>query len=199
MDYTFRVVEAPSTSMLQLRELQDHLRADSTDDASEIFLLSIAATEYAQDIARRAFVTQTLEMSFQHWPSTANGFALLRPPVQSVTWIKYTKSDGTQVTLDTSIYKFLANCEPSRVILAFNQMWPADELDVGYPITIRYVAGYGDAAAVPQRYRHAVRLLVGHWFENREGVIVSPTSSSAGGAAIPFAIRSLLTTKRGKY
>ena len=36
---------------------------------------------------------------------------------------------------------------------------------------IRFVAGYGDdSESVPDQFAQAIRLIVGHWYENREAV-----------------------------
>ncbi|MCW5861278.1 MAG: head-tail connector protein, partial [Caldilineales bacterium] len=40
-------------------------------------------------------------------------------------------------------------------------------------IHIRFEAGYGAASAVPTRYKQALKLLVGHWYENREAILAT--------------------------
>ncbi len=54
---------------------------------------------------------------------------------------------------------------------------------------IEWVAGYGTSPAdIPERYRHAVRLLAGHWYEFREPV----SGSGAQPKEIPLGISALL-------
>jgi uncharacterized phiE125 gp8 family phage protein len=46
--------------------------------------------------------------------------------------------------------------------------WPVTQIRDD-AIKIEYVIGYGDAASdVPQTVRHALMMLVAHWYENRE-------------------------------
>lgn len=47
-----------------------------------------------------------------------------------------------------------------------------------------------DVPAVNETQRHACRLLVGHWYENREAV------SDAAGAEVPMAVQMLLQINR---
>ena len=117
-------------------------------------------------------------------------FRLWRAPAQSVTWIKYYALDGTLTTLDTSIYTVDVAAEPARIWPAYTQVWPAARL-VPQAINIRYVAGYGLAASVPDEIKHALKLLIGTWYENRESVIVGTISS-----LLPSAVESLLWSRR---
>jgi uncharacterized phiE125 gp8 family phage protein len=59
------------------------------------------------------------------------------------------------------------------------------------PIQVTYVAGYGAAASVPQKYKQAMLLLIGHWYENRETVIVGTISGP-----IALAVDSLIWLDR---
>jgi uncharacterized phiE125 gp8 family phage protein len=57
-------------------------------------------------------------------------------------------------------------------VLHADAAWPALG-DVAHPVTVRFVAGYGDeATAVPEPLRQGARLLIGHMYANRESVNV---------------------------
>ena len=45
------------------------------------------------------------------------------------------------------------------------------------------------AATVPENIRQAMRLLIAHWFEQREGALVTPGSNAV---VLPYGIDSLL-------
>ena len=62
------------------------------------------------------------------------------------------------------------------------------------PIEITYVCGYGYGDSVPQRWKQAVLLLAGHWFENREATVAGTTVRT-----IPFAVESLINLDRGSF
>jgi len=40
-------------------------------------------------------------------------------------------------------------------------------------VTVRFVSGYGLAAAVPTLLKQAMLLLIGHWYANRESVVMT--------------------------
>ena len=197
MTYDFSVVTAPTEYPVSLAEAKAHLRTGNDED-DLISSLIATAVDVCESGAHRAFVTQALSMVFASWPKSGE-FTLLRPPLVSVDFIKYFKANGTLVTVDSGTYQVETTCAPGKIILAYNKTWPADELRPGYPISVQYVAGYGDAADVPARYKQAIKLLVGHWYENREATLVSQTSGSSSAAELPLAVRSLLTIKRGKW
>jgi uncharacterized phiE125 gp8 family phage protein len=77
--------------------------------------------------------------------------------------------------------------EAARVMLADGEEWPDTDLDPN-SVEVEFKAGYGTAAAnVPDTIKAAMKLLVGHWFENREEVITGTISTD-----IPMATKALL-------
>lgn len=192
------VTTAPVSEPISRTEAKLHLRVDGSDEDDLIDLLIAAAREYCEPIARRAFMPQTLLMAFAGWPTRAdrNYLELLRPPVQSVSHIKYYDSSGTLQTMTESDYVADLVATPARIYLADGASWPSETLRAGLAIQVTYLAGYADADAVPARYKQAMLLLIGHWFENREQVVVAPGATSA---KLAMAVESLLTLGRGKY
>ncbi len=96
-----------------------------------------------------------------------------RPPLISVSSIKYLDLDGTETTVATSVYRVDADSEPGRITLDYNQTWPTDKRDVTNSVIIEHTAGYGaSTSAVPEDIRHAILMLIGHWYENREALLV---------------------------
>ncbi|MBC7193870.1 head-tail connector protein [Marinobacter sp.] len=175
---------------MSLQEAKAHLRVDIADDDGLIAALITAAREYCEAFQRRAYVTQAWEFTLDAWPND-NEIRLPRPPLQSVTAITYRDSAGTEYTMPTTDYLVDIKSEPGRIVLAYGKVWPSLTLYPAGAISIRYVAGYGDAAAVPQRVKQAMLLLIGHWYEHREGVITGTITK-----AIEFAVEALLWQDR---
>lgn len=163
---------APAVKPLSLTELRSHLRiapTDTTDDAYITTLLE-SATEQAEIVTGRAFITQTLKLVRDGFPGSGI-ISLERPPLQSVTSIKYLDTTGVQQTLSTDVYSADIISSPGRIILKAGQSWPSTA-DQENAVEIEYVAGYGDDAAdVPAPLRHGIRALVAHWYSNREPII----------------------------
>jgi uncharacterized phiE125 gp8 family phage protein len=136
----------------------------------------------------RALITQTWDMYMQGWPSDRDFFKIGKPPLQSVEYIKYTDCDGDVTTWSTDYYDVDIISQPGLVRLGYGDSWPSETLHPTNPINVRFTAGYGDAASdVEEDVIHAIKLLLTHWYENREpvniGNIVTP---------IPFGVDDLL-------
>lgn len=125
----------------------------------------------AEELTGRQLVTATWDLFLDAFP--ADGVSRLqipRAPLASVTHVKYIDAGGTQQTLDSSLYKVVTAREPGEIHPAYGTVWPIarEEPDA---VEIRFVAGYGDAADVPELLKEAMLLLIGHWFEHREEVV----------------------------
>ncbi len=126
----------------------------------------ITAREQLEGDTNRAYINQTITLKLDKFPS--NGIIELpRPPLSSVTSIKYWDSDGVQQTVTASDYVVDTTSEPGRIGLATGKSWPTPRGEIG-DIEIIYVAGYGTAASdVPEGAKQAIKLLVGDLFEHR--------------------------------
>lgn len=164
-----RVVTAPTTEPVTLTEAKLDLRVTHTEEDALITSLIVAARKEAEQLSGRSFVTQTLEISTDEWPSNGR-FYLPKPPLVSVTSIKYTGEDGVENTFSSDNYVVYASEEPGLIVLKSNASWPSTTLMNGPSIVIRYVAGYGAAAAVPDEYKRYIRALVAIDYESREGM-----------------------------
>ena len=166
------LITAPTAEPVSTVEAKAHLRVDISDDDTLIDVLVAAAREDVEARSWRALITQTWELVLDEWPSKSF-IELPRPPLQSVTSVKYKDQDGSESTWAASNYIVDTDKEPGRVHLANGISWPTVSLYPTSGIRVRYVAGYGDDAAdVPRRYVQAIKLMVGHLYENREAVVV---------------------------
>lgn len=182
---------APAIEPVTLAETKAHLRVDTSDDDALITALITAAREYVEGASRRALITQTWRYSLDSWPE-GDEIELPKPPLQSVSSVKYYADDGTEYTLSTFAYIVDTDSEPGRIALAYGESWPSLTLYPAGAIRITYVAGYGDAAsAVPQHLRQAILMLVAHWYENRE-----TTTIGAVAREVPLAVESLIYLHR---
>ena len=183
------VVTQPATEPLSMAEIKANLAID--DDAYDVVLTSLRARarEYCEKVQRRAFVTQTLDVTY-NLPVTR--LILPRPPLQSVTSIKYLDTDGVEQTLDAAYYR-VTGTDPALITLAEGYNWPSVQ-PVEEPVTVRIVAGYGDASAVPETTKGAMLALIGHWMENREAALAGQTVTE-----VPFQVKSLINLDRDFY
>lgn len=94
------------------------------------------------------------------------------PPLQSVDAVRYLDTTGTLQTTDQAVYRVSANSDGASLLLNVNQSWPGT-LDAPDSVQIDFTAGYETVDALKAERGgiiHAARLLVAHWFANREAV-----------------------------
>jgi len=110
-----------------------------------------------------------------------------RPRLQSVTSISYTDTVGVSAEVPAGDYIVDSASEPGRVVLRSSASWPVAELQAAAGVVVRFVAGYGAAGDVPQSIKQAALLLVGHWYENRETIVVGTVQ-----ARLEFTVAALV-------
>ena len=159
-----RVITPPASEPVSLETMKAHLRVDATSEDALILAYLQSARELGEGLARRAFITQTLELVLDAFP--ADGILKLpRPPLLSVTSVKYTDVDGVEATWTD--YVVDARSEPGVII--FRSTPNVSLLESG-AVAVRFVAGYGAApTAVPSIFTQGILLSTAHWYENREG------------------------------
>lgn len=165
-----RSFAAPAETPVTLAEAKAHLRViDSADDAMiQIYLdAAVSNLDGRQGLLGRAIVTQTWELVYDEFP--CGPIELPLGPLQSVTSVKYFDTAGIEQTLAPAAYSVDAASDPGW--LAPTADWPAT-FDMVNAVVIRYVAGYGLAAAVPAAIKAGILLMIGDMYENREAAIV---------------------------
>lgn len=182
---TREIVTAPAVEPVSSAEAKLHLRVDVSTDDALIATLIKAARRHVENVTNSALISQTWDVYFEHFGSLME---LPLPPLQSVTSVKYLDTDGTQQTLSDSVYRVLDGPR-GRIELAYGQSWPS-LYSVRQPITVRMVCGYGDAGTdVPESILAAMKMLIAHWYENREAA----QGSSMAVKPVPMAVTALLT------
>ncbi len=186
------IVTAPTAEPVTLTEAKDHLRVDTTDENSLIEDFIEVATDYCEDLQNRAYLTQTWDLTLDGWP-VGDIISIPLPPLQSVSSVTYYSTGGTANTLTAGTYIVDTSSEPGRLSLAYNETWPTITLRPVNGVVVRFVAGYGTASTVSVRAKQAIKLLVGHMYENRE-------NTAAGGSRalenIPDGVFSLMAFER---
>lgn len=160
------LVTAAATGPMTLDEMRKHLKCEESED--DVLIRSIVETcrEQVEHVTGRKLVDTTYDQTFDVW---ADEMLLSYSPLSSVTSVKYYDEDGVEQTLSSSIYDVVTNQEPGRIRLAYNQSWPTHRSQ-NEAITVRFVAGYGEADDVPASLKQAMLLLGSHLYDNREAV-----------------------------
>jgi uncharacterized phiE125 gp8 family phage protein len=131
----------------------------------------------------------------QSWKLLADGFVpdivLPLPPAQSITSIRYIDDDGTWQTLPPDQYRLTGvGSWAAELCPTFGSSWPSTR-DQRECVEIIFVTGYGDEiGAVPAPILQAIRLLVSHWYLERQPVTFTTPHE------IPFGVNGILSPFR---
>jgi uncharacterized phiE125 gp8 family phage protein len=182
-------------------EAKEHLRiVDFTDDDTYIGALVDAATTWCEDYCDRTFADKTYTVAFDDFPALRT--ELPRPPVRlnataasATVTISYVDQSGNTQTLTwsqsgTQQFRLDRDHVPALIYPLYLQDWPAVRLD-DKSVQITYLAGYGGSASVPAPAKHAIKLLVGHWYASREAV-------GSVGQDVPLGVHALLDPLKWK-
>lgn len=167
----YRLITPPAATPVTLAEAKQQLRVDHADEDAKIEALIAAATSYLDarsGVLGRCLVTQTWELTLDAFP--AEEIEIPLGPVQSVASVTYVDTAGATQTVNASDY-YLDNASPTAWVMP-EITWPST-MAAANAVAVRFIAGTA-VADVPPAIRHAVLLLVSHWYEDRVGAGTSP-------------------------
>ena len=161
----------PTTLPVSLSDVKDHLRIeqDEIDLDNDLTELLRAASAYVEAEIHATLITTQFMAVWDCFP--ADAIKIPGWPVASIDSITYTDTDGATTTLSSSLYRTKLVQTPAMIIPAISEDWPDTLADSVDAVTVTFTAGYGAAATdVPYMIRAMIKLLVAHWFKNREAV-----------------------------
>jgi len=180
----------PAVEPVSVADAKAQLRIDHSDEDALISSLIITSRLHIEAALGLALISQSWSFFVDRWPRSRE-IALPIRPVQSISSVRVWSADGSSQTVAPAAYTLDGFGAPCRLVL-HPSMPPPVPGRIANGIEIALVAGYGDAAAdVPETIRHALLLLVAHWYENREAVDVGSAD-----IAVPQSISALLAPYR---
>jgi uncharacterized phiE125 gp8 family phage protein len=198
---SYQLITAATREPVSYEEAVAQIHGGVPADQAEFLQGLIAkARRFVERTTNRQLITATWRMWFDKFPTGADRTIRIdKVPVQSIVEIAYLDADGALTTLydeDTETVPFRLDSvsEPARLLPAYGTTWPIAQAVVNAAY-VEFTAGFGDDPAdVPESIRHAILLLVSHWYEHREPLaekVLNP---------IPFAVDSLLIAEEyGHY
>ena len=170
------LITEPADTPVSLDEVKSQLRLSNAAQDTFLSILLAAAVEQAQNQTKCQMVEAGYRLKRDFFP--AGGIMELpRPPLQSVTSIKYIDTDGAEQTLSSSIYEVDTESKPGRVRLAYGQSWPSTRIQA-QAVTVEYQTGWpisGSRPTTPDSIRLWILQRVTDAFMNRR-----PSASARG-------------------
>lgn len=189
--YGLSITTQPATEPITTAEAKIHLGIASAVTGWDTLIAALitAARKYVEDFTNRSLITTVWKLKLDSLPYDQPSLQLPRSPLITVDSLKYYDNDGTEQTWDAANYIVSIDREPARVSLAYSIVWPSARYRAD-AITVNFTAGYGSAGSVPQVFKQAILLIIGHWFEHRSEV--------EGGnlREIPLGVKALLEMYR---
>jgi uncharacterized phiE125 gp8 family phage protein len=165
------VTTAATGEPIEAEDAIAHVRAQGAGDDVEIAAMVATARAVVESRTGTKLFTQTVTLQTDDWADLG---ALPVAPVQSITSVTYTDTDGASQTLGGSVYEArLYGLEPA-IVLKYNQTWPT--IRQGSQIVVVAVVGYGAAGTQPPETLHAMRLIVADLYAFRETAQIGSVS-----------------------
>ena len=186
------LISGPAVEPVTLAEAKAHLRVDSSDEDTLVSSLVTAARIHIELACSKVLITQSWKLYFDRWPSRTC-VEIPIAPLQEISAVKIYDADDNSENLDASGWYVDTASSPCRLVRRPVAIWP-DPARPANGIEITLTAGYGNTASdVPQTLRQAILLLVAHWFETREPVILGESAIS-----VPLGVEALIAPERAR-
>lgn len=185
--YALTLVVPPASEPMTTAQAKKHLRVDGADEDEEIASLISAARVEAERVTGRQLLTATLAFSMDRFPPEIR---LPRPPLQSVESITYIDNAGVQQTMASGDYHVDFDTKPARITPTYGKCWPWPRWQTG-AVVVTFVAGETAISDIDPMIIHAMRLMIGGWYANRETVVVGSTAT-----VLPMGADSILMARR---
>jgi len=172
------LITKPLQEPLTVQEVKDHLRITGTDEDAYLSTIILPSARMSVETAlNRALISQTWEWVFDGGFPASGILRFPKGAFQSVTYIKYTDSDGAEQTWASTNYNTDTRGQFGRLWLADGITWPTGLQESTPGVAwIRWIAGYGDDGDdVPASIRHLILLMCGHIYQHRELTVTGMT------------------------
>ena len=165
---TATLLTGPALEPVSLADVKAHLRVDHDDDDALLTAAIVSARVHVESATRRKLIEQEWRVYLDRWPRKR----ILRVPVApliSVDAVRIYDAEGEPNLVDSDDYEVDSAAVPGRLVLAATAPSPVGRAVNGIEIDV--TAGYGATTLdVPSPLRHAVMMLVAHWYEHRGAV-----------------------------
>jgi uncharacterized phiE125 gp8 family phage protein len=175
------LIEAVAVEPVSLAQAKLWLRVDHDAEDDLIGGLVASARDYIEGQTGLALAAQSWRLSV---PPFALPVELPRPPFGELLGVQALQADGTTDDLMLADF-FTVGVDPARILLRPGACLPWNTLELRFSYTCRLAAG------VPPRAIQAIRMLIAHWYENREAI---QSESRFVDQEPPHAVTALLDT-----
>jgi uncharacterized phiE125 gp8 family phage protein len=181
----------PTAEPWSVAEAKVFLRVEHGDDDAVVAALIAAARGHVEALTRRALLVQRWRFVLDTWPASGR----LDPrmgPLRSVIAARVFDAAGSAHSVD--IETFIVDAPANIIASPWWALPQPGRTTAGIELDVEL--GYGALATdVPDALRHAIRMLVAHWYENRGLAAIGPSAAmlpgGLGALIAPYRVLSL--------
>jgi uncharacterized phiE125 gp8 family phage protein len=191
-DYATSIITDVTEEPITLADACLHIRQELGVDNTTVTNCLKAARAYIEKYTNQAMCLRTLEFSYSCFPEGRDDWILPIGPLQSITSVSYKDTNNSTITLSSTTYEVDTEGLNGMLYQRIGNRWPVTVVQPN-SVKVRGVFGYGTQASglIPQDMLHAVRLMLAHFYENR-----NPISMGLQPYPIANALDSLLAQSR---
>ena len=179
------LTSGPAVEPVTVSEAKAHLRIDGTADDVLIASLILTSRLHIESSLDLALITQSWTLIRDRWPNSTE-VEIPMSPLQSIAAVRVKNASGAADVVPATSYLVDIASRPPRLI--WNAAARPNPGIRANGIEIDFTAGFGaTAASVPAPLKHAISMLVAHWFEHRD-----PIEIGSDGARMPAAVSDLI-------
>jgi len=148
---SLRPVGPPAALAVSVADAKLNMRIDGThlDALVEMWLKGVIG--HAEGFTQRTFMARSWRLMLDRFPEGA--IKLERPPLMSVSHIKYYDAANILQTLDPVDYLVDGASEPGYIVPAPGRAWPSTFEKIN-AVEVQFICGYGvDATATPDELK----------------------------------------------
>lgn len=193
-------VTGPSDEPISTDEGKAAARIPSavTDFDTEIDTCIQEAREFVEGFTGRRLMNSVWDILFDYcdFEVYASRYGMLElpySPISAIGSVTYLDTAGASTVWSSANYVTDFKRIVPRLYPIYGGVWPTMQ-DMPNALTVRVTAGYANAAAVPEIFRGAVRLLTAHRFE-----VKTPLAFNMLPSKIQFTLESLLNLQRTNW
>ena len=181
-------ISGPVENPVTLDECKADCRVEFNDEDGLISAYIDAATRAASEVTSKKLVNETWRLSTPNF--CVNKIEIPFVDVSSIESVSYYDLDDNLQTIAVNqFYKY--DYETKTVLEAKDTLSIPSLKKRNDALQVEFVTGYGpSAASVPATIKKAIRLIVAHWYQNREDTSEKTLSS------IPMGADTLLSLER---
>lgn len=172
--------------MITLTRLKEHLKIELDWQDEDEYLQSLLSAAYSQieNDTGRSYLQDQSVLILDHFEPVIE---LPLVPAVAIASIEYLDTENALVVMPAGDYRLDTRELKAKLYPAHGTSWPVAS-DYPESVRITYTVGQTD---IPKPIDQAALLLIGHWYANRESVVIGTITAN-----VPMAYQALIQPYR---